>query len=231
MEKKKLKLWQIIVIIAVIFVLALYIAFIAKKVMIVVDLQNKFSKYENSDNYTIKKLWYQGDFMTKTEISHKGTKEKQKIRKIAQEDSVVMEQYINNGISNIYTEYNGQKTASLNQEPTGIEDILPPLKTDNFMQTLINCIKADIREENVNGKYCYRITGFVSPYMLYSVDGADVFYIEKSTGLLVRHIEGETQYGDDKKFMPIKDFFYEFDKLEDWEFNEPAISDYVVQGG
>ena len=94
--------------------------------------------------------------------------------------------------------------------------IIDYLKTDNKWQSFIYSIPTMITNVEYNGKKCYKITNFLSPYYLYDSKHNEL-YIDKETGLcLLNYTSTENKYN------------YEFNNVDDSIFIEPDIGQYTL---
>ena len=134
------------------------------------------------------------------------------------ENSVKMSFYNNGERKDLFIETNDKKTVQVNtkNQLLGL-NITDSLQTDNLWQTILYSSIARIKTENVNGKECYKVSNFYSPYWMYG-DNITEFYIEKDTGLLIKTVI------DDE--VAVRE--YSFDDVEDSAFVEPDIGLYTV---
>ena len=75
-----------------------------------------------------------------------------------------------------------------------------------------------VKKVDYNGKECYSINNFLSPYYMYGTENNEV-YIEKETGLLLKQTTDDITTEKE----------YEFNNVEDSIFIEPDISQYTLQ--
>ena len=209
MNKKKI--FKIFGIILLIFIIA-FIIYTIRNYIIITDLQNKISKYSNSQNYCTKSISTQENGTTVTINYYKKGKKQ----------VVFMERNIDGKIFNISTYDNGtridtfietenSKVAQLDSNSLISMNIYNYLEFGNSLNTIFNSMFYQIVSTNYNGKECYIIK---NPFSKDTVD-----YIEKDTGLLLKSIRyGETLEKE-----------YEFDNVKDEIFVEPNISEYSLQ--
>ena len=119
-----------------------------------------------------------------------------------------------------FKEENGNKTVNLDYTKAmsvGIENN-NVLETANLWQTFIYSFLAKIKNVEFNGKACYEISDFLTPYFEYDENNT-VHIIEKETGLVVKSTFDNTE-------VIIE---YSFDNVDDSVFVEPDIGEYTLQ--
>ena len=77
---------------------------------------------------------------------------------------------------------------------------------------------AKIKNVEVNGKSCYEIDNFLSPYFL-AGQNKTIYTLEKDTGLVVASTIDDT----------ITVIDYEFNNVDDTIFESPNVSEYTLQ--
>lgn len=231
---KKMKLLKTIILVILLIFLLSY----ARKMLIVLNLNNKLSEYANLTNYYVKSLNFTGaaEIMTVLENYKKEDKYIRRIKSLSETSKNNRTEYYNGEILNSYNEvefmekdeeYVSRKTAMLNDNnaiyapeiPNAI-DISHPL---NF---ILMPLFSSITSEKCNGKDCYRI-------VLYSFGDSDgsIYYIEKETGLLLRSIGVSTMFADvdSERYDMITDYQYKFDVVTENDFIEPDINEYEIE--
>lgn len=211
--KKFLKTIAIILIIIVAIVLVNTI----RKTIIISKLQNEFTKYTSSNNYSFSKMYNMQDNSTKTLKYYK----KDKKQVIFMTEGTTKTLMYNNGERiDTFKEENGNKTVNLDYPKAmsvGIEKN-NVLETTNLWQTFIYSFLAKIKNVEFNGKACYEISNFLTPYFEYDENNT-VHIIEKETGLVVKSTFDNTE-------VIIE---YSFDNVDDSVFVEPDIGEYTLQ--
>ena len=215
MKKKKI-LKIVLIIIAVL--IALFIVHTVRNYVIITNLQNKVSEYQDSTNYHIKSVT--------TEIN--GTVITMEYYRKDNKEALFLENNLNGEISKVSVYNNGErvntffdtkenKVAELNSGRMMSVHIVSYIETANNWHTFFESMRTNIKSTEYNGKECYIIKGFLSIYS----QGFEVgeTYIEKDTGLFVKTIENGR----------IGEREYEFDKVEDYIFIEPDISQYKLK--
>lgn len=228
MKDKKVKIWHILVLIVAV-ILIIFMGILGRKIFIINKIKNKAESYRYCDNFYMKHLWYQGDYMTIYDTYHKGKNTLARSESINGDDVSIMTTVISNGSMKNYFERNDEKIAAL--KPDGglaisviADDFYFEKKTD-IIKVAMN---AKISSEKVNGKDCYKIIGLVAPGSLNSGYGTNVKYYDKETGLLVRHLAGYEIYDGINNFSPVNDYYYEFGTVTDEDIVEPDISGYTI---
>lgn len=213
--KKVLKIIGIVMAILIILLLIHTI----KNYIIITDLQNKISNYQDSKNYHIKSVANSNNGTTNIKMDYyrKDNKQVIFIERNANGESVKLSMYDNGERVDTFTDTQDTKTAKLNSGELMTVNIYNYLETDNKWQTLLGCITAKIKSTNLNGKECYIVKDFLSSTSLTS-EGAET-YIDKETGLFLQTTETEI----------ITERDYEFYNVEDSIFTEPDISQYTLK--
>lgn len=241
---KRLRIFKGIILIAII----IFIVIIARKMIIIQSMQNKFMQYEEIDNFYIKSYYYQGDIIYFSEIYNKENKYKSKISNLwFADDSTrvdIFEVYGNGKNENWYRidNYNdkdeAKKTATLNQESSNkaLKNILgmSNFETNNFWELLVMAISSDVSSESYDGKECYRIsytvfTGCPTTPMLWQQEYyRQIYYLEKETGLPIRSINNRNvkiNHGSKEETL---DFEYDFGNVTNEDIKEPNINEYEI---
>lgn len=214
-KKKVFKTIGILVLIIVILMLL----YVIRNTIIVTKLQKNIKEYTSKTNFSIKvtNLTSETSKMT-VNYYKKDNKEAVILERNVDENSVKMSFYNNGERRDLFIETNDKKTVQVNtkNQLLGL-NITDSLQTDNVCQTILYSSIARIKTENVNGKECYKVSNFYSPYWMYG-DNITEFYIEKDTGLLIKTVI------DDE--IAVRE--YSFDDVEDSAFVEPDIGLYTV---
>ena len=216
-KKKVFKTIGILVLIIVILMLL----YVIRNTIIVTKLQKNIKEYTSTTNFSIKvtNLTSETSKMT-VNYYKKDNKEAVILERNVDENSVKMSFYNNGERRDLFIETNDKKTVQVNtkNQLLGL-NITDSLQTDNLWQTILYSSIARIKTENVNGKECYKVSNFYSPYWMYG-ENITEFYIEKDTGLLIKTVI------DDE--IAVRE--YSFDDVEDSAFVEPDIGLYTVVG-
>jgi len=214
-KKKVFKTIGILVLIIVILMLL----YVIRNTIIVTKLQKNIKEYTSKTNFSIKvtNLTSETSKMT-VNYYKKDNKEAVILERNVDENSVKMSFYNNGERKDLFIETNDKKTVQVNtkNQLLGL-NITDSLQTDNLWQTILYSSIARIKTENVNGKECYKVSDFYSPYWMYG-EKITEFYIEKDTGLLIKTVI------DDE--VAVRE--YSFDDVEDSAFVEPDIGLYTV---
>lgn len=214
-KKKVFKTIGILVLIIVILMLL----YVIRNTIIVTKLQKNIKEYTSKTNFSIKVINSTSE-TSKMTVNYykKDNKEAVILERNVDENSVKMSFYNNGERKDLFIETNDKKTVQVNtkNQLLGL-NITDSLQTDNLWQTILYSSIARIKTENVNGKECYKVSNFYSPYWMYG-DNITEFYIEKDTGLLIKTVI------DDE--VAVRE--YSFDDVEDSAFVEPDIGLYTV---
>ena len=204
--------------IVLIIIIVIFLIHSIRNYLIITNLQNKVSKYQNDTNYGIKSVATESN----------GTVINMEYYKKENKEAVFLERNLNGEITKISVYNNGErvdtffdtpegKIAQLNSGSIMGVNIYNMTETDSKWQTFLGSITANIKSTNYNGKECYVIKGFLSTYSL-NFKGSET-YIDKETGLFVKTIEEER----------IIERNYVFDNIDDNIFVEPDIGQYTLK--
>lgn len=134
-----------------------------------------------------------------------------------------------NGID-VNTDTSKSKVAMLNTEGIVMTpSILDWLHTENLGQLILMAITSNIKSETLNGIDCYIVNGFHVANMLTSDFNVPWFYIEKETGLVIRHSDGTRTNEDGTSTVIVVDCEYKFNVVTDEDLLEPDISKYTIK--
>lgn len=214
-NKRVLKIIGIILLIIVTLILIHTI----RNTIIISNLQNKVTKYSNSNNYHLKSTTYVDENTTMI-INKYQKNEKQLLilERIVNDEKVKISVYDSGSRIDMFTETQDEKVAQLGKANSiiGIQ-VLDVLQTDNLWQTILYGLPAIIRTTDIDGYECYTVNNFLSPYYLVGENKTE-YNIDKETGLVMKSTIDET--------IAIRE--YEFDKVDDSIFIEPDISQYTL---
>ena len=214
MDKKKI--FKIIVIILLI-IIVLFLIRTIRNTIIISKLQNAITDYTNKNNYSFEQVSNMENGTTMT-LNYYQKEQKQAMFMTNGETKTSM--YNNGERIDTFTEAIDNKTVKLDSaQAIGINiESSNVLKTDNLWQTFICSILAKIKNVELNGKACYEISNFLSPYFLAGEDKT-IHTIDKETGLVMKSVIDNTE----------KIIEYSFDNVDDSIFVEPDISEYTLQ--
>lgn len=214
--KKKNVLKVICIILLIILIVFLIHTF--RNYIIIRNMQNKISNYVGSTNYHSKSVSTEDDNVVVTmDYYKKDNKEVTFIERKTPNETNKISMYNNGERIDTFYETGNNKIASLNTNAMASFSIYNGLETDSNFQTFYSSILAIIKSERCNGKDCYSIKNYLSPFSLIGQDGT--LFIDKDTGLLVKSIE------DSDKSLERE---YDFNNVNDSIFAEPDISQYTI---
>lgn len=240
-EKKKMKLWKkILIVIAVI--LLIFIAIVLRKFIILNDIDNKVSEYENNQNniyskvvstiseHTIQVECYIKDDIIKyvfEKTDKDGTKTRliqityPHERKLYAEDS-------NTKVMRVYKEEAPVRGSHIETEaPATISTIANFAYSMSIPERIINSICTSIKSVEVNGKECYELSNVFGSNYMESKDVKIMAYAEKETGLPVKYIEIVNENGQEVE--NVTEYEYKFNCVTDEDLAEPDESQYELQ--
>ena len=216
MKIEKVNLGKKLVFILLIIIL-LTLIYVFNKVIIISKLQGNIKQYYSSSNYHIHTISKTENNYLVSNYFKKDNKQALILESNIKGEKVKTAIYNNEGKNHTYTEKTTSKMVNLNSSVLSDNQIINALHTDNIWQTILCSTFANIKSTMYNGKECYIIKNFSSPYYINNKN--DEIYIEKITGLLVKDtIDNKTT-----------ERIYEFNNVEDSAFIEPDLSQYTIQ--
>lgn len=223
MEKKKSNkkiVERIILIIGVIVIL--YLIYVIRNAVILSAIDGRIAKYENSTNLYKKVVTEKnGIVRTSAEIYFKDGVDKTIFNA---ENGKTMIQIDGKDTHKIFIEPDKKASISKGQaEKSMIANF-----ADSYYGVLgvfKNSLMTLITTEEVNGKECYKITGYLDNFIVsQDIKGLPTVYIEKDTGLAIKYVENLK----DGTVNTIN-YEYKFNVVTDDDLKEPDISEYDVQ--
>lgn len=219
MNRKKV---VIIVLIILLIVLVAFLANIICKMILIKDINDKVSKYRNSEHYYLKKIAHFDNEEMVIEHYSKGdnavTFNTEYTDDINFEHTII--DYYKGNQNNRYVDskVNG-KTAILNINKLSEKIQIRDLDYGNDFGNLLNlALTTSIKEVDYKGKECYFIDS----------DKFEHPYIDKETGLTLR----TSYYPIDKineRQDAVSEYEYKFEDFDDSVFTEPNINEYIVE--
>lgn len=216
-KKKVLKIILLFILIAIIIFLAITI----RKMIIISDLNNKVSKYINSNNHYEKIVNNFGDmteFYLKDEnalmiytLKEKDTGKNRKLMQYTKGDKV-----------NTYIDVEDSKIAMLGASKDEVQSQIMIMGFDyenNLWSLFKLAAMSKIKTVKYEGKDCYLVQSLI----------ADNAYIQKQTGLTLKANNGYSVKEDGTEEAIVAEYYYEFDNVDDSIFVEPDISQYKIQ--
>lgn len=216
-KKKVLKIILLFILIAIIIFLAITI----RKMIIISDLNNKVSKYINSNNHYEKIVNNSGgmtEFYLKDEnalmiytLKEKDTGKNRKLMQYTKGDKV-----------NTYIEAGDSKIAMLGASKDEVQSQIMIMGFDyenNLWSLFKLAAMSKIKTVKYEGKDCYFVESLI----------ADNAYIQKQTGLTLKANNGYSVKEDGTEEAIVAEYYYEFDNVDDSIFVEPDISQYKIQ--
>ena len=219
MEKKRFKS----ILMIILFIIAIIIVILAihtiRNYAIISNLQKKEQQYANITNYHIKvcdKETSAEKIITANDYYKKDGKQ---IFFIEYNNGDKLIEYNNGQRRDMFMEKDGTKKAKLNMDPNIINEVkIGILPESTFIQKIFNCMFSKITNTKVNEKACYLISGRFNS-IIFSTEGKSELYIERDTGLSIKMVSD--------KYTQLRE--YEFNSVEDSIFQEPDISEYILE--
>lgn len=218
---QKLKKLKVILFIFLVLTLV-FLCLTARKMIIIKDINEKASKYINSDNFYEKIINNSGRTITVTEHYSKADKAVLFVNTTFKDNNDIrkLSNYFDGERTNTYIESNEDKIALLDSNGVPSKIMIIGIDYNNDLWTLFQMAAVtSIKNGEHNGKECY----------ILSSGGAQEVYIEKQTGLRIKAKEGTWIDQNGNEVPTIVEYFYEFGKVEDSIFIEPDINQYKIQ--
>ena len=220
MEKKKvIKIILFIVLILVV----IFVGNIIRKMIILKDISDNFSKYINNGNHYEKIINSSEESKTITEYYCKGNKEVMFLTTTFNDSNKErkLTQYFDGEKCNTYFETENDKVATLNSNTTPIKVLIGSNVdyNDSLWNLFYLALTTPIESVKYNNKECYFLNS----------EAMRECYVEKETGLTLRAIDGRVLNSDGTETDIVNEYSYEFDNVDDSIFVEPDISEYKIQ--
>lgn len=212
MEKKKMKLWQKILLIISI-ILVIFIILTLRKLIILFELDKTSKQFGEHENYYVETYTTQGNSINITKSYHKDTKYLTtiEISSINSTQKRIITLYSAEGEQISIYEFGNVKKVTVDKELVGenisVNSYIP--SNYGFYNTLLTAITSSIRKIEHNGKKCY-IIEYDSNYQI---------WVDIETGLVVREINNSF----------ITDYNYKFDIVKDENIEKPDLTNCTIE--
>ena len=203
----------------IIIILIIFITILGRKTIILLSLSEKAKENQSYDNYYIKLNSYQGDYFITTEIYNKGEDYLRTWTKFSTDTQEIQKMiYYKKGNDQILLQEIGEnkyiKKSFIEGQiypvtyiPTNLKD-----KIESIIFLNINSTYFSVISTSCNGKKCYLIK-----------DKNNESYIDKETGMAVRHIEKNNEND------LVIDYDYKFNIVTDNDIKKPDITGYIIE--
>ena len=208
---KKHKLRKVILWIVLILILITTLC-IVRKMIIFSTLSSRIKGYLNATNYHERIISTTDKGVNVVDYYVKDNKEKLEFSKV--EDNYInkMHAYKYEDSSNIYTEYNGEKSLRIDSGLSLEINMIDEFGAFSLPQLMFYSATVTVRSVKCNDKDCYYIKGYTK--------NSDGIFIEKATGLVLRR-----EYTN---FSSNINYEYNFNCVTDNIFAEPDRSEYEI---
>ena len=208
---KKHKLRKVILWIVLILILITTLC-IVRKMIIFSTLSSRIKGYLNATNYHERIISTTDKGVNVVDYYVKDNKEKLEFSKV--EDNYInkMHAYKYEDSSNIYTEYNGEKSLRIDSGLSLEINMIDEFGAFSLPQLMFYSATVTVRSVKCNDKDCYYIKGYTK--------NSDGIFIEKATGLVLRR-----EYTN---FSSNINYEYNFNCVTDNIFDEPDRSEYAI---
>ena len=243
MEKKNRRMCKKILIVIGI-ILLLFILITVRKIIILSNIDNRVSDYENNKQNIYGKtvITDAENDITTSEVFVKGYIIKETIERKIEDATIgktVQITYPNE--RKLFIEYEGKKEVYISNETAPVRGAHIEDKVDystsviiNFgysislPERILNSIVTSIKTVEVDGKECYELSSLHNSSMLYSEGTKEMqAYVEKETGLPVKTVELIEK--DGKTIENVVTYEYKFDVVTAEDMQEPDINQYEVK--
>ena len=221
MEKKKIRIGKIILIILAIVILGVLIHTI-RNFIIISKLQDTFKQYADVDNYHIKTVYDdENTGHTETNYYRKGDKKAFFIENVNLSGEVArLLTYDSGKRVDFFTETIDEKNAFLGTASSPKFAIDNGIMTDNLVQKILSCFLAKVRSVKYTERDCYEITNFMSANLLYDDNETTVSIVDKETAL-----ELSRKWNANRT----EERLTEINNVDDSVFVEPNIAEYEIK--
>lgn len=206
---KKHKLRKVILWIVLILILVFTLCTV-RKMIIFSALSSKIKGYLNATNYHERIVSTTESGANLVDYYVKDNKEKIEFSRLEDNNINKIHVYKYDGSSNVYTEYNGEKTLRIDTGLSMEINMIDEFGVMNLPQLMFYSTTVSVRSEKCNDKECYYIKGYFK-------DSEGIF-IEKATGLVLRREYENTS----------SNYEYNFNCVTDDIFAEPDRSEYAI---
>lgn len=208
---KKHKLRKVILWIVLILILITTLC-IVRKMIIFSTLSSRIKGYLNATNYHERIISSTDKGVNVVDYYVKDNKEKLEFSKV--EDNYInkMHAYKYEDSSNIYTEYNGEKSLRIDSGLSLEINMIDEFGAFSLPQLMFYSATVTVRSVKCNDKDCYYIKGYTK--------NSDGIFIEKATGLVLRR-----EYTN---FSSNINYEYNFNCVNEDIFAEPDRSEYAI---
>lgn len=216
-KKKVLKIILLFILIAIIIFLAITI----RKMIIISDLNNKVSKYINSNN-RYEKIVNDSEGMTEFYLKDENALMIYTLKEKDTGKNRKLMQYTKGDKVNTYIEAGDSKIAMLGASKDEVQSQIMIMGFDyenNLWSLFKLATMSKIKTVKYEGKDCYFVQSLI----------ADNAYIQKQTGLTLKANNGYSVKEDGTEEAIVAEYYYEFDNVDDSIFVEPDISQYKIQ--
>lgn len=224
MEKEKMKLSKkiLIVLLVIVLIVVLGILFhMIRNYIIISHLQKNFEPYAEATNYHTKTS-YDTEEMGHVEIDSYRKDEKKALFIVTTNTSGEVSKlltYDNGKRVDFFSETPEEKNAQLGISSFPNLPISNGLESENGFQTFLACFLAKIEASEHEGRECYVIQNFFTNNQLYDVDGDNVSFVDKETGLEFMKKTGGR----------VEQKMAEINTVDDSIFVEPNIGEYELR--
>lgn len=216
-KKKVLKIILLFILIAIIIFLVITI----RKMIIISDLNNKVSKYINSNNH-YEKIVNNSEGMTEFYLKDENALMIYTLKEKDTGKNRKLMQYTKGDKVNTYIEAGDSKIAMLGASKDEVQSQIMIMGFDyenNLWSLFKLATMSKIKTVKYEGKDCYFVQSLI----------ADNAYIQKQTGLTLKANNGYSVKEDGTEEAIVAEYYYEFDNVDDSIFVEPDISQYKIQ--
>lgn len=242
MEKKKVKIWKILLA-TILVILFIFIIIILRKASILYKIDRKVREYEeNNSNIYIKTTFNFYEHTSQIETFVKDDINKTVLEKTDLEGNktkIIQITYPNE--RKLYTENKDNKIMYVYEEKAPIRGYDIERTADssytvignagyssNFFETIFNSIVTKIKLVEIDGRKCYELSSLWSTnYMYQSNTNKLLIYVDKDTGLTVKRIEQIIEDGNIKENITTCE--YKFNEVTDEDIKKPNALEYKVQ--
>lgn len=242
MEKKKVKIWKILLA-TILVILFIFIIIISRKASILYKIDRKVREYEdNNSNIYIKTNFNFYEHTSQIETFVKDDINKTVLEKTDLEGNktkIIQITYPNerklftenkdNKVMYVYEEKAPVRGYNLERETVASYTVIGNAGySSNFFETIFNSLVTKIKLVEIDGRKCYELSSLWNTNYLYKNNTNKLLtYVDKDTGLTVKRIEQIIEDGDIKENITTCE--YKFNEVTDEDIKEPNALEYKVQ--
>lgn len=236
MEKKKFKIWQIIML-SILIILCIFAINVTRKTIILAQIDQKVTNCENNNNNIYIKTILENTVKIETFIKENVNKTTMERKDSDGNESKII-QIIYPNERKLYTEskegkvmYTYEEKAPLRGAHIENESSYSTIGNAGYswsiFNRIFNAMVTRIKTVELDGEKYYEMSSLYNTNFIYSENTKNMItYVNKDTGLNTKRIEKIEENGNIEE--KVTTFEYEFNTVTDEDIKEPEASDYKI---